>query len=410
MISSSSRRGSRPLARRASSTATSPSGWRSWAGETLTATASGQPFRPPGLRLAAGLAQDPGTQRMDEAARLRHRHELAGQHQAALRVVPAHQRLDRGEAAALEVELRLVVQHELAALERPAQLAARPAGGGAPRRPSPGRTAGSGGGPPASPGRARGRRCGAAPPGPCPSPGKRAMPEARRGVHLLAVEVEGQGQARPGPCAPGPPPPPAPAASAWTRANSSPPVRASVSLARIRPPTRWATARKQPVAGIVAEAVVDVLEPVEVEAPSPRHRPARGARVASAWPSRSRSSVRLGRPVSASCRARCSIRASAALRAVMSTAAPITCVTRPCRVAGEGGVAAEQPAPAPVRVPHPVLELERLPAAPGPQAGRRSRAGGCGRPGARAAPACPGRVPRARPGAKPRTASTSRLP
>ena len=78
----------------------------------------------------------------------------------------------------------------------------------------------------------------------------------------------------------------------------------------------------QQVAGGVAERVVDVLEAVEIEAAAPPRRrragrpsrsPARGAR---------RSSSRLGSSVSGSCRARYWARRSASISAVMSVAVP----------------------------------------------------------------------------------------
>ena len=52
---------------------------------------------------------------------------------------------------------------------------------------------------------------------------------------------------------------------AWTSANSSPPSRASVSLARSDRAEAGRDRAQQPVAGLVPERVVDVLEAVEVE-------------------------------------------------------------------------------------------------------------------------------------------------
>src|SRR3712207_7714484 len=53
------------------------------------------------------------------------RSELPGQDQAPLRVLPAHQRLDAAHAPAGQRDLRLVVQHQLAVVDRPAKLTER---------------------------------------------------------------------------------------------------------------------------------------------------------------------------------------------------------------------------------------------------------------------------------------------
>ena len=53
----------------------------------------------PRRRLAAGLAQDPFADRDDEAALLGERNEVAGRDQAALRMLPAHQRLEADDLA-----------------------------------------------------------------------------------------------------------------------------------------------------------------------------------------------------------------------------------------------------------------------------------------------------------------------
>ena len=81
----------------------------------------------PGIGLPAGLAQHPRTQRTDQPAGLGGRDEGTGRDQPALGMVPADQGLDTGEAPGRELELRLVVQHELAPLQSLAQLALEPA-------------------------------------------------------------------------------------------------------------------------------------------------------------------------------------------------------------------------------------------------------------------------------------------
>ncbi len=62
-------------------------------------------------------------ERPDERGRLDLRDELVRAEQAALGVLPAHERLHAGDTPALQVDLRLVVEDELAALERPSDLA-----------------------------------------------------------------------------------------------------------------------------------------------------------------------------------------------------------------------------------------------------------------------------------------------
>ena len=87
--------------------------------ETLTATriCSGQ---------CAACAQasriDPGADRHDQAGLLGDRDELDRRDEAAGRVVPADQRLERADPVVLEVEQRLVKKLELAALDREPQV------------------------------------------------------------------------------------------------------------------------------------------------------------------------------------------------------------------------------------------------------------------------------------------------
>ncbi len=62
-------------------------------------------------------------QRAREPALLDQRQEVHGPEQPALRVLPAHERLDAAHVAAAQLGLRLVVEDELAGLERRAELA-----------------------------------------------------------------------------------------------------------------------------------------------------------------------------------------------------------------------------------------------------------------------------------------------
>ena len=61
--------------------------------------------------------------RHDQAAVLGDGDELGGVEQAALGVLPAHERLDAGDLAGAQADHRLVVEGELVAVERLAQLA-----------------------------------------------------------------------------------------------------------------------------------------------------------------------------------------------------------------------------------------------------------------------------------------------
>ena len=66
-------------------------------------------------------AQDPLAERDDQAPLLGDRNELVWQHEPALRVVPADQRLRADDAPRLHLHLRLEVEDELSARERPAE-------------------------------------------------------------------------------------------------------------------------------------------------------------------------------------------------------------------------------------------------------------------------------------------------
>ena len=82
----------------------------------------GQAGVEPGADLPAGLAQHPLADRHDEAALLRDRNELRRQNKPERRVIPADQNLAAGHGPADEVDLRLVMQHELVLLHGAAQV------------------------------------------------------------------------------------------------------------------------------------------------------------------------------------------------------------------------------------------------------------------------------------------------
>jgi hypothetical protein len=79
----------------------------------------------PGAALAQPRLEHVERERPDQAGVLGERDEVGGYEQAALRVLPAHERLHRAHAAVLEARLRLVIERQLAPLERVAALADR---------------------------------------------------------------------------------------------------------------------------------------------------------------------------------------------------------------------------------------------------------------------------------------------
>ena len=90
----------------------------------------------PGRGLRAGGLDDPGADALDEAGLLGQRDELARGQEAALGVLPAHERLAPVDAAVERAHDRLPVQDELVALDGAAQprgereaLGARPGSG-----------------------------------------------------------------------------------------------------------------------------------------------------------------------------------------------------------------------------------------------------------------------------------------
>ncbi len=82
----------------------------------------------PGLDLAAGGEQHPVAERQDQAAFLGDRDELGRANQAALRVAPANQGFDADHLAAEQVDLWLVVQHQLVIGQRAATVRSPDAG------------------------------------------------------------------------------------------------------------------------------------------------------------------------------------------------------------------------------------------------------------------------------------------
>ena len=70
----------------------------------------------PVSRLPAGFAKYPASNLQDQAAVFRNRHELAGRDDAAIRMLPAYQRLGAGDLRSGEIHLGLVMQQKLVSL------------------------------------------------------------------------------------------------------------------------------------------------------------------------------------------------------------------------------------------------------------------------------------------------------
>src|SRR5690606_34741978 len=72
-------------------------------------------------RFLAGLTKDPVADGDDQARILRYRYELCRADDAMLRAVPAKQRLEADDPLAIRVDDRLIVQPQLALVERAPQ-------------------------------------------------------------------------------------------------------------------------------------------------------------------------------------------------------------------------------------------------------------------------------------------------
>src|SRR5215212_480476 len=76
----------------------------------------------PGRRLAAGLAEQPSTERYDLASFLSERNEHRRRHRAVARPRPAHQGLRADDLSRGDINLRLIVNGKPADLRRRAQV------------------------------------------------------------------------------------------------------------------------------------------------------------------------------------------------------------------------------------------------------------------------------------------------
>lgn len=96
-----------------------------WFGEVAGGEVDGDrevvPILFPLLALADGLGQHVPGQRLDERGSLGDRDELGGDEEAVARVLPPDERLDPRHLARLQVEYRLIVEDELAGVDRVAK-------------------------------------------------------------------------------------------------------------------------------------------------------------------------------------------------------------------------------------------------------------------------------------------------
>ena len=120
------------------------------------------PLLVPVDRLAAGALLDPAPDRLDQAAVLGDRDEVAGFEQAALRVLPADQRLEAGDLAGAQADHRLVVEGRARRGRARGAARVRPRAGASPRPASRHRRARSGRDRSPSPGTSPRRRRGSA--------------------------------------------------------------------------------------------------------------------------------------------------------------------------------------------------------------------------------------------------------
>src|SRR5262249_9672588 len=83
-------------------------------------------FSTPLRRLGAGLAQNELAEAQDQPGRLGYANEPVRRHEPSARRIPAYERLDADDFAVLQIDLRLIMQCELAALKPEPQLVFEP--------------------------------------------------------------------------------------------------------------------------------------------------------------------------------------------------------------------------------------------------------------------------------------------
>ena len=254
-------RGATPW-RRASSTicAGSPRSSRLRA-ERLTATSSSTPCLCQLARSRYRLLGDGFGQRLDQGRLLDHRDELPGSEQAPLGMLPADQGLDSLHPPAAQLELGLVVEGELAPLQRRADLAEQAQTLGievvAPRVSTPPRRRRRHAPAPAPP-----RRAGSAPGRSRPAGSMWAMPIATSTLTPTPFSTTGASSARW--TAPATAAAPPAGSGSDSIANSSFPTRATRWTPSRSPSRRRADSPQELVAGLVSEREVDLLEAFDV--------------------------------------------------------------------------------------------------------------------------------------------------
>ena len=126
VISNSSRSGATPARSSARRTSFGKSAWRSWKhGHVERQSRRRDPGCAPLGQLRAARLEHPGADIDDQAALLGGRHEFSRIAHRFARRLPAQQRLEPGQLAVAERVLRLVVERELAPLQRVVQAALR---------------------------------------------------------------------------------------------------------------------------------------------------------------------------------------------------------------------------------------------------------------------------------------------
>ena len=283
----------------------------------IVGAALGRQRVPQAASVAATLAQHPAPDRDDQAGLLGERDELPRRDQPALGVAPAQQRLDAEDAAVLEPHERLVVQLELlggdGALQVGAQLepgehtlvhlrlehrgscpCRRASRGTSPRR----RRGSAPRRPPARPPRRPRCRCCSAARAPCaPTRSGIASDSSTRSAVSAASWTSSMSSSR--------------------SANSSPPKRAAVSLARTLVARRFATSASTSSPAAWPRLSLIVLKSSRSRKTTAIPRCSRRLR-AIAWRTRSANRARLASPVTGSWKAWCVSCSSKAWRSLTS--------------------------------------------------------------------------------------------
>ena len=252
-----------------------------------------QPVLRPASGLVAGFPQHELTERIDQTGRLGDRDELARWNRAAGRRPPPQQRLDADDLAALERDLRLVVDVELTALQTEAKLVLDPEQVAQLAAHVVVEHRDSGRGRPSWPRTSRGRRAASAPRSCRPRRRERRRRRSRRATSRGPrgrISFDSRSSSRSATVTES-----GSSASSSRSANSSPPSRASVSLGRIAVVKRRATSSSSWSPASWPSVSLTCLNPSRSTNSTASDSPVRAERD-SDWSSRSRKSARLARP------------------------------------------------------------------------------------------------------------------